>query len=168
MLWIKKTAPWENPLIPRYVWLPYLQLWTHASSSFGSRPEMGQIHKQEFKSKLTFHTRVKMKMGFRSKRDFIFPSPANLVKMSKSAKVHLRFLELGHMSLFSETLWWGHAWFATSWATRMHKSPWGWSAHIAGNTPASKDVSCSTPMLILMRARADSSPGHSGCRSNIT
>lgn len=75
---------------------------------------MEQIHKQKFKSKLAFHTRVRMTMGFRSKRDFNFPSPANLVKMSKAAKIHLRFLELVLISLFCDTLWWVHARFATS------------------------------------------------------
>jgi len=55
-----------------------------------------------------------MTMGFRSQRDFNLPSPANLVKTSKAAKIHLRFLEVGHMSFLSETLWWVHALFATS------------------------------------------------------
>lgn len=164
-----KTVPWEKPLMPRCIWLPSPQLRKRASSGFDSSPELGQIHKQEFKSKLTFHTSMKTTMGFRSKRDFNFPSPANLVKKSKAAKIHLRFLELGHKSLLSETLWWVHAWFATSWTRRMHKSVHGDDPLTLLVAPQqAKMLPVAFPCFVLMRTRADSFPGHSGCSSNVT
>lgn len=98
-------------------------------------------------------------MGFRSKRDFNFPSPANLVKMSREAKIHLRFLKQGQMSLLSENLCWVHAQFATTWATRMHKFQHRdkWLTLLIKPQQAK-----SASMLILMRERADSSPSLSG------
>lgn len=116
------TSPWEKLFISRCVWLPSPWLWKWTSFSFGSSPDMEQNHKQEFKSKVTFHTRVKMTTDFRYKRDFNFPSPDNLVKMSKAARIHFSFLEQGHMSLLSKTLWWVHAWFTTPWSKGMHNS----------------------------------------------
>ena len=82
----EKSTPCEKPLIPKRFWLPSPQVRKLASSGFGSSPEPGQIHKQEFKPSWLSTPEWKWQWASDSRGILISPPPPILSKCPKQPK----------------------------------------------------------------------------------